>query len=402
MGLRWKLALPPAFVALAFVVLALASASGLSGWARAWEAVIAAIAVAIAAWFAAERLVLQPLARLLRTEAAAPPQPGSTADEVSGLAQALSALRARAESTLQQLHSAAEESRRVKQQLQTSEERYALAMRASNDGLWEWDIKAEHLYLSPRWKAMLGFGDDELANSIDSWQARLHAEDRGKVQAALDAHLANHTARFESEHRLVHKDGSARWVLSRGIALHHANGKPYRVLGLDTDISTIKRVEQMLLHVAHGTANVTGEAFFRSLVQHFCAAIGVRRAFVSECVDRPATRVRMLAHWDLGALKENKELELAGLPCNETIHSGKICFHPASLQEIFPREKGTSWHSYLGIPIVGREGMVIGHIAFFDDKPMDRGILAEPIYEIFAARAAAEIERTQMLARRSV
>ena len=119
--------------------------------------------------------------------------------------------------------------------LRISEERYALAVRGTNDGLWDWDLLTGRVYFSPRWKAMVGAEEDAVTDSPDEWLSRLHPEDAARVRAKMDAHLAGRTTRFEDEHRLLHRDGSYRWFLSRGFAARTADGKPYRMAGAQTD-----------------------------------------------------------------------------------------------------------------------------------------------------------------------
>ena len=119
--------------------------------------------------------------------------------------------------------------------LRISEERYALAVRGTNDGLWDWDLRSGRVYFSPRWKAMVGGDDESVTDSPEEWFSRLHPEDVARVRAKLDAHLEGHTTRFEDEHRLLHHDGEYRWFMCRGFAARTADGKPYRMAGAQTD-----------------------------------------------------------------------------------------------------------------------------------------------------------------------
>src|SRR6266566_8887895 len=95
--------------------------------------------------------------------------------------------------------------------LKESEERYALAARGSNDGLWDWNLSANVVYFSPRWKAMLGFLEDEIDDRLEEWLGRIHDADRERVKEEIAAHQRGLTPHFESEHRLLHKDGGFRW-----------------------------------------------------------------------------------------------------------------------------------------------------------------------------------------------
>src|SRR5438309_10595851 len=106
--------------------------------------------------------------------------------------------------------------KKAQEALRESEERYALAARGANDGLWDWNLVTGAVYFSPRWKAMLGFGEDEIEDRLGEWLDRIHDADRERVKEEIAAHQRGLTPHFESEHRLLHKDGSFRWMLSRG------------------------------------------------------------------------------------------------------------------------------------------------------------------------------------------
>lgn len=140
--------------------------------------------------------------------------------------------------------------RRADAALRESEERYALAAHGANDGLWDWNLKRNEIYFSPRWKAMLGFEDNEIESSPDEWFNRVHDDDLGRVKMEVEAHLGGLTRRFENEHRMVHKDGTYRWMLSRGIAVPDADGKRQRMAGSFTDVTDRKQSEEQLLHDA--------------------------------------------------------------------------------------------------------------------------------------------------------
>lgn len=142
------------------------------------------------------------------------------------------------------------ERKQVEEALRESEERYALAARGASDGLWDWDLKTDKIYFSPRWKSMLGFGENEIGNSPDEWFNRIHLEDVEQVKAEIDAHLAGLTPHFESEHRMRHRDGTYRWMLSRGLAVRDEDGRTYRMAGSQTDITERKRAKERLLHDA--------------------------------------------------------------------------------------------------------------------------------------------------------
>jgi diguanylate cyclase (GGDEF)-like protein/PAS domain S-box-containing protein len=127
--------------------------------------------------------------------------------------------------------------KQAREALKESEERYALAARGSNDGLWDWNLSANVVHFSPRWKAMLGCEEGEIGDRPEEWFDRIHDADRERVKEEIAAHQKGLTAHFESEHRVLHKEGGFRWMLSRGVAVHDASGKVVRMAGSQTDIT---------------------------------------------------------------------------------------------------------------------------------------------------------------------
>jgi diguanylate cyclase (GGDEF)-like protein/PAS domain S-box-containing protein len=134
--------------------------------------------------------------------------------------------------------------------LRMSQERYALAVDGANDGIWDRDFITDVVYFSPRWKAMLGHCDDEIGNRPEEWQARVHPSDVAGLRAAWEAHVDGGARYFESEHRMLHREGEYRWFLTRGVAIRDADGKPTRMAGSMSDITTRKAAEDLLRHAA--------------------------------------------------------------------------------------------------------------------------------------------------------
>ncbi len=124
---------------------------------------------------------------------------------------------------------------------------FDLAIKGSNDGLWDWHIETNQAYYSKRWKEMLGYDDHEIANDWSDWVQRIHPEDRDYTLEAVKQHIAGISPTdYEVEHRLRHKDGSYRWILSRGKLLRDIHGKAYRMAGSHTDITHRKLAEAQL------------------------------------------------------------------------------------------------------------------------------------------------------------
>ncbi|HWF23812.1 MAG TPA: EAL domain-containing protein [Solirubrobacteraceae bacterium] len=131
-----------------------------------------------------------------------------------------------------------------------SEERYALAVRAANDGIWDWDLRRDRIYFSPRWHAILGQAECCGDEDPTVWFDLVHGDDLLRLRAAIDAHIAGQTPHLESEHRMRHADGSWRWVLSRGLAIRSIGSEVTRMAGSLSDITDRRNAEIRLQHDA--------------------------------------------------------------------------------------------------------------------------------------------------------
>ena len=134
---------------------------------------------------------------------------------------------------------------RVQKHLKSLQERNDLSMETGNDGLWDFDAENNRVYFSPRWKAMLGYADDEMNNSPD-WRQLVHPDDMPRVQAAIRDHVAGKTPIFESIHRMRHRSGEWRWVISRAKARVDSGGRLLRLVGTELDITERRLYEDAL------------------------------------------------------------------------------------------------------------------------------------------------------------
>jgi diguanylate cyclase (GGDEF)-like protein/PAS domain S-box-containing protein len=142
------------------------------------------------------------------------------------------------------------ERQRTLEALRQSEERFALAVRGANDGLWDWDLKTDRVYYAPRWKSILGYDDNQVGDSPNEWFSRIHALDAKRVEVEVAEHLGGNSPHLQTEHRMLHEDGSYRWVLTRGLAVRDDQGKAIRMAGSQSDITQRKTAEDRLLHDA--------------------------------------------------------------------------------------------------------------------------------------------------------
>lgn len=135
---------------------------------------------------------------------------------------------------------------REKQALRDREQRFHLAMAGANEGLWDWDVEANSVYYSSRWKGMLGYAEDEVQGHFDEWRTRVHPHDLDRAMAAVRAIVSRATESYENVHRLRHKDGTYRWILARGRPLTNQSGEVRRIVGTHVDITEIKEANRKL------------------------------------------------------------------------------------------------------------------------------------------------------------
>jgi diguanylate cyclase (GGDEF)-like protein/PAS domain S-box-containing protein len=160
--------------------------------------------------------------------------------------------------------------KRAEKALRESERRYARAVAGANDGLWDWDLTTGEVYYSPRWKALLGYGEEEIGNSPEEWLGRVHPEDAERLRSRIASHLREAQGHLEEEHRVRHRDGTWRWMLGRGRAVWTADGGASRMAGSLTDISVRKQAEEQLLHDAYHDAltGLPNRALFLDRLDH--------------------------------------------------------------------------------------------------------------------------------------
>ncbi|WP_173984777.1 EAL domain-containing protein [Magnetospirillum sp. SS-4] len=140
--------------------------------------------------------------------------------------------------------------RRAEESLRISEERFQLAMRGANDGLWDWNLKSNDVYFSPRWKAMLGYAEDELSSSPFTWINLLHPDDRLPTQARMGEFLKGGDDRIELRFRMRHKDGGDRHIRAPAFLIRDGQGQPERLVGTHVDLTESKLAEAGLRQAA--------------------------------------------------------------------------------------------------------------------------------------------------------
>ena len=200
--------------------------------------------------------------------------------------------------------------------LHNSEERWQLAMRGANDGIWDWNPQTTAAHFSDRWKAMLGYAPHEIGNTATEWLSRIHHDDLDAALTALRRHQEGETEFYQIEYRLRCKDGSYKWILDRGQALFDVQGNAVRMTGSHSDITERHQAEKSL----HDRTEQLNSIF--ALSPDGIVSFDVERRIISV---NPAF-VRMVAL---------EEAELIGLTeVTFVAHLAKICAPEAGLPDI--------------------------------------------------------------------
>ena len=128
-------------------------------------------------------------------------------------------------------------------ELSEIKERYDLATQAVGVGVWDWNVETNGFYLDPNVKAILGYSDEDIPNDLNVWFEFVHPDDRECVATTIQEHLDGKTLEFINQHRMIHKDGSEKWIMARGQAIRNEEGKVVRMVGTDADITDYKAAD---------------------------------------------------------------------------------------------------------------------------------------------------------------
>ncbi|OLP18873.1 hypothetical protein BST81_08120 [Leptolyngbya sp. 'hensonii'] len=250
--------------------------------------------------------------------------------------------------------------------LQASEERWQLILRGTNDGIWDWDLTANKIFFSSRWKQMRGFTDDEIGDSPDECLSRIHPDDYDRVMAAVNEHFAGRAEFFEAEYRTQCKDGSYLWVLDRGQALRDESGQAVRISGSETDITQRKLAEDALRDSERRYATLAAAApvaIFRFDTPFNCVYVNDRWSqMTGRTVEsalgqgwmealHPDDRDDLLAQWAEGYSRAISRSQI--LNCAEGRHR---------------RPDGSiNWYCVQVVPEIDATGAVLGYIGTLTD-----------------------------------
>lgn len=132
-------------------------------------------------------------------------------------------------------------------ELRESRERLSLVVEGAKAGIWDWDMQSDRVYYDKQWKAILGYEEEEISDNTDMWICRWHPDDAESIRSAMDSYMSGKSDKYEIQHRLQHKDGTYRWILTTGKLTHDLEGRPIRWTGCNIDITQQKRIEELYL-----------------------------------------------------------------------------------------------------------------------------------------------------------
>jgi PAS domain S-box-containing protein len=222
---------------------------------------------------------------------------------------------------------------RAEAALRATERRYTLATAAARAGVWEWNLESGEMYIDPQLKALLGFFDHEIANRKDDWWQRVYAEDLPTISAQAQACIDGETPTFEVEHRMVHKDGSLRWFMSRASVIPDERGRQ-RLVGTDTDITAQRHADEALHRLQAELERMSRAA----TLGEFGAAIAheVRQPLAAIVMDAgTCLRVLAMPSPDLEVLRTAlEEIVVAGKTADSIMRRERALFTRQTLEKL--------------------------------------------------------------------
>ena len=287
--------------------------------------------------------------------------------------------------------------KQAEQALRNSEERFRLVAERTGQMIYDLDIVSGRIRWAGAIPQLSGYSPEEFEQfDLKAWEERVHPEDREGTLLLLDRAVATGQP-FEAEYRFRRKDGVYIVVQDHGIFLKDDQGRWSRMLGIMNDITERRRSEDLILRVARSITAYTGQSFLSSLVTELSRALDVDYAFVAELKKNLPGTVHTVAVLAKGQVVENFDYALRHKPC-EHVMAGSICSYRSQVQTAFPMDdllKEMKVEGYVGTPLLDSSGATKGLMVVLSCRPIADVKLAESVLQIFAARAAAELERLE-------
>jgi PAS domain S-box-containing protein len=222
-----------------------------------------------------------------------------------------------------------------------------LLMPESNYDLWDWDLTTNEMYFSIQWEKMLGFEEHELLRHVDSWHQRIYPADYNRVMADIQNHLDGLTQVCENTHRLQHKNGNYRWILSRAVMVRDSSGKPHRMVGTHVDITEPRRMEDELNEI---------EKKYQQLMEVESDAVLMIDAKTLEILEFNKAAIPLYGY-SRSELSKLKQVDLSAQPdktvklMKKGVKSSSVQYHKKKDGTVFPVEVSSSPFLYRSQPV---------------------------------------------------
>ena len=279
------------------------------------------------------------------------------------------------------------EQKRAEEALRESEERWHLVLKGNNDGIWDWNLKTNQAFRSPRFMEILGYEDGELGTSHHEWQVRIHPDDVERVITASQAYLERKIPHYAVEYRMQCKNGTYKWVLSRGQAQWDEQGNPVRMVGSTSDITQRKQAELALYQL---NAELEERVQQRTAELEAANQLLLGQTHVLEMLARGASLAKVL-----DVLIRTIEAQSSEMVCSILVLSKPVRINaehvalPDKLQ------------SYFSEAIVSSTGEVLGMVTLSYGKERQLSVQDLQLRQTAAYIAGIAIENQQMEQERS-
>ena len=283
------------------------------------------------------------------------------------------------------------ERQQADEQLRHSEANLLEAQRVAHVGNWELDVVTQTITWSPEMFHIHGLKPSKTAPSYTDYLEMLQADERQYLQT-LNERAITSGIPYMLEHSMVRPDGTVSHYECRAEVEQNSQGQVIRLFGTALDITERKQAELALQNLIQGTAATTGQDFFAALVRHIAEALQVTYAIVTEKI---GDTLHTLAFWGQDTLLPRYSYPIADTPCEQVFQAGEF-YCDINVQQLFPHDQDLvdlDVESYLGIVLCNAQGDAIGHLFVMNPQAIATPQRAQQILRVFAARAAAELER---------
>ena len=296
------------------------------------------------------------------------------------------------------------ETRRYRQVLAESEQRFRAAALVTSDGIWDWQVGSGHVWRSRSIAALIGMDAAALAPDNDAWRRLMHPDDGAVVDAALAHALAGPDDGVALEYRVLRADGSYAHVADQARILRDGAGSAVRLIGGVCDLTGRKRTQQAIMQMAASVPSSNPDAFFTALLRNLLQALGADGGGVARNDPDQPGRGRLMAAMVDGAPTSptsptwptSQAMHAADAACCALLPALPELALPGGLAEVWPGSMawtGAAARYYAGTMLVAADGSELGFIFALFRNPVEQVDVTAPVLQVFAARASAEIER---------